>query len=337
MRTKRLLLRLRRLSSNKIYLSNGEFKHTNNKVLINLYMFNRQKYNYLSKLKKIYINKFLKNTGKRNVNINISKRLKSIYKKGIEALKEANRDKYLLIKALNVLENNKDYKIDTFKSLSKHTAKFYKSLLKKSLKKIQLYFLYKQLLYINRSKLNYTYLQSLKIQLENLYNKNVEFNLINLKHFYLNSDILSEAITLKLTKNRRKLLKYLNKIKNKIKIHKKQIFLGEVERSDEYIKAEKNMPSNKDLLERLVINKLKYRHVTGFRLEAKGRLTKRYTASRSISKLRYKGNLLDLDSSHRGLSSVMLRGNLKSNVQYTKLNSKTRIGSFGIKGWVSSN
>jgi hypothetical protein len=28
---------------------------------------------------------------------------------------------------------------------------------------------------------------------------------------------------------------------------------------------------------------------------------------------------------------------LSSNLQYTKLNSKTRIGSFGIKGWISSN
>jgi hypothetical protein len=106
------------------------------------------------------------------------------------------------------------------------------------------------------------------------------------------------------------------------------------ENSNVKIEAKKNMSSvfNKELLEYLVINNLKYRHVTGFRLEAKGRLTRRYTASRSISKLRYKGNLLDIDSSYRGLSSVMLKGNLKSNVQYTKLRSKTRIGSFGIKG-----
>jgi hypothetical protein len=330
MRTKRLLLRLRRLSSNKVYLSNGEFKHTNNKVSINLYVFNRQKYNYLSRLKNIYINNFLKETTK--INVNITRRLKSIYKKGIESLKQANSDKYLLIKALNMVENNKNYKVDTFKSLSKYTAKFYKSLLRKSLKKIQIYFLYKQLLYINRSKLNYTYLQSLKRHLESLYNKNVEFNLINLKRFYLNSDILSETITLKLTKNRRKLLRYLNKIKNKIKIHKKKIFLGKIENSNVKIEAKKNMSSNKDLLKSFVINNLKYRHVTGFRLEAKGRLTRRHTASRSISKLRYKGNLLDIDSSYRGISSVMLKGNLKSNVQYTKLNSKTRIGSFGIKG-----
>jgi hypothetical protein len=32
---------------------------------------------------------------------------------------------------------------------------------------------------------------------------------------------------------------------------------------------------------------------------------------------------------------VLLKSNLKSNLQYTKLKSKSRIGSFGIKGWVS--
>jgi hypothetical protein len=32
----------------------------------------------------------------------------------------------------------------------------------------------------------------------------------------------------------------------------------------------------------------------------------------------------------------MLRGNLGSNVQYTNLKSKTLIGSFGLKGWISS-
>lgn len=52
MRTKKLLLRLRRLSSNKYYISSGGFKHTNNKVCINLYVFNRQKNNYLLSLKK---------------------------------------------------------------------------------------------------------------------------------------------------------------------------------------------------------------------------------------------------------------------------------------------
>ena len=72
--------------------------------------------------------------------------------------------------------------------------------------------------------------------------------------------------------------------------------------------------------------------MTGFRFEAKGRLTKRHTASRSVSKNKYKGNLLNIESTFGGLSSVLLKGNLDSNLQYTKLNNKTNIGSFGIKG-----
>ena len=84
-------------------------------------------------------------------------------------------------------------------------------------------------------------------------------------------------------------------------------------------------------MQRYIINDLKYKNVTGFRLEAKGRLSRRYTASRSVRKLRYNGNLLNFESSYKGLSSVILKGNLKSNIQYTKLNSKTRIGNLWYK------
>jgi hypothetical protein len=52
LRTKIIRNKHRRLTSSKIYLSKGEFKHTNNKVIITLYTFNRQKNNYILKLKK---------------------------------------------------------------------------------------------------------------------------------------------------------------------------------------------------------------------------------------------------------------------------------------------
>lgn len=325
-RTKRLLLRLRRLSSNRIYLSNGEFKHKNNSVLVNIYIFNRQKNNYLSKLKNIYLNKFF--TKKKNINANYIKTLRSILMKGFESLSEINKDKYLLIKILDIVKKNRNYKIKTFKELSSYTGLFYKNVLNLTMKKLRLYFLYKQLIYVNKSKLNYTYLRLLKKHLETLFNKNVEFNLINLKRFYLNSDILSESVKLKLTRNKRKMRKILNKLKDKVKIYKKKIFLNDV--------TQKKI-DNKLLLRNIIINNLKYKHTTGFRLEAKGRLSRRYTASRSVFKLKYKGNLLNLDSSFRGISSIILKGNLKSNIQYTNLKSKTRIGSFGIKGWVSGN
>src|SRR6202020_2776754 len=205
-----------------------------------------------------------------------------------------------------------------YKGLSKYIIFFYKKLIKKSLDKYLLHKYYQQLVFINKSKFNYNYLQFLKI-----YNKNVEFNLVNLRRFYLNSDILSESITIKIRKNRRKLLKYLNTLKRKVKVrNKKNIFYQSI----------LNKLNNKKYLEEVVLRNIKYKHVTGFRLETRGRLTRRYTASRSVSKLRYKGNLLNIDSSYRGLSSVLLKGNQKSNLQHTKLKSKTRIGSFGIKG-----
>jgi hypothetical protein len=75
--------------------------------------------------------------------------------------------------------------------------------------------------------------------------------------------------------------------------------------------------------------------MAGVRLEAKGRLTRRFTASRSIFKIKWKGSLKNIDSSYKGLSSVILKGHVKSNVQYSLVKSKTRNGAFGLKGWIS--
>ena len=74
--------------------------------------------------------------------------------------------------------------------------------------------------------------------------------------------------------------------------------------------------------------------MAGVRLEAKGRLTRRFTASRSVFKIKWKGTLKNIDATYRGLSSAILRGNIKSNVQYSIINSKTRNGAFGLKGWI---
>ena len=226
---------------------------------------------------------------------------------------------------IDILESyTKNKQIIDYKYLSKYIILFYKKLIKKSLDKYLLYKYYQQLVFINKSKFNYNYLQFLKIYLEKIYNKNVEFNLVNLRRFYLNSDILSESITIKIRKNRRKLLKYLNTLKRKVKVRNKKNIYQPI--------LNKLNSINKEYLEEVILKNIKYKHVTGFRLETRGRLTRRYTASRSVSKLRYKGNLLNIDSSYRGLSSVLLKGNQKSNLQHTKLKSKTRIGSFGMKG-----
>jgi hypothetical protein len=97
-----------------------------------------------------------------------------------------------------------------------------------------------------------------------------------------------------------------------------------------------NKIDKSNLLLDFVLNNLKHKNMAGIRLEAKGRLTRRFTASRSVFKVKWRGSLKNIDSSYRGLSSIMLRGHVKSNVQYSLVNSKTRNGAFGIKGWISS-
>jgi len=94
----------------------------------------------------------------------------------------------------------------------------------------------------------------------------------------------------------------------------------------------KNSKRKKRNIKQTAISVIRYKRILGARLEVKGRLTKRFTAARSLSKSKYKGNLTDIDSSYLGLSSVFLKGNLKSNVQYAKSKGVTRIGSFGLKG-----
>jgi len=353
-RTGRLALKFRRLSSNKIYISNGEFKHTNGKVIINLYLFNRQKNNYLLAIRKLRseiasfeksskLKKGLNNKKSLHKTIDNKKslykilrksfyqKLKAIKSEGLSTLERFDKEKYFLIGRLK-----KDGKRTINNYIDIYTKNFYKNFINKSLLKIQFYMYYLQLNYINNTKYKYTYLQYLKEQLYKLYNKQVEFNLIDLKRFYLNSDVLSESITKKITRNRKNIRRYLKKLENKVKINTNISFIHKHvinNKQDE----KKDLTVNNELLKKTIIKNLKYKDITGFRLEAKGRLTRRYTASRSMSIIKYKGNLLNIDSSIKGLSSVLLKGNLKSNVQFTKLSSKSRIGSFGIKGWVSGN
>ena len=99
-----------------------------------------------------------------------------------------------------------------------------------------------------------------------------------------------------------------------------------------------NIPLNNDLISkpisyksRIVFYYLKHKIISGMKLQGTGRLTKRLTASRSISKYIGKGSLKNRTSSYNGLSAVVLRGYVKSNIQYVNINSYNRIGTYGIK------
>ena len=328
-RKEKLRRRLRKLSTNKIFISNGEFKHTNDKVNITLYVYNRQKLNYLLKLKKKYIRLFKK--------ARFTKKLKLIKNIGSNILKKQQIQNKILT---NVLPNYSSilYSVQNI---------YYKKFLKKSLKRLKFYMYYKQLLYINKAKYENSYLQGLISLIKIILKKNIEFNIINLKYFYYNSDIFTQPLILKLRK-KRKLLKYLKTLVRKVKIKKVNLnerskyffdFNNLININSKNIIKSTNVNDNSSekkinshYLKKVILNKIKYKRISGIRIEAAGRLTKRYTASRSQHKVNYSGNLINAYSSIKGYPSTIIRGNFKPNLQYTKLNSKSRIGSFGIKG-----
>ena len=170
--------------------------------------------------------------------------------------------------------------------------------------------------------------------LSKIYAKKIEFNLVNLEYLHLNSDILSESIIIKLRNRKNRLLKVLKTSLNMVKLpysNKLNLKLN----LNNLVLNKTNSINENNIIEN-ILNNIKHKSICGVRLEATGRLSRRLTAARSIFKFKYKGSLKNIDSSYKGFSSVVLRGNVKSNIQYTNINSKTRNGSFGIKGWVSS-
>ena len=331
LRSSRLRRRNRKLSTNKIFLSEGEFKHTNDKVNITLYVYNKQKLNYLSKLRKRYTRLFNK--------VRFIKKLQLIRTQGMNILsQQQNKSKTLT----NVLPqyNSKVFKIQNI---------YYKTFIKKSIKRLKYYMYYKQLLYINKAKFENSYIQGLIDLIKKIYKKNIEFNIINLKYLYFNSDIYTQPMVLKLRK-KRELLWYLRELVKKAKIKKvnlngrskyyfnlENLFnINNIDTTNNLLnKLMQYNKKNSDNLKKLILDDIKYKRVSGVRLEAAGRLTKRYTASRSQYKFKYKGNLANTYTTIQGYPSSLIRGNEKPNLQYTKLNSKSRIGSFGVKGWVS--
>lgn len=293
-----------------------------------MYVYNKQKKILSNKLENIFVYCLLK------------ERIKLIEEQNIKIKNQIKGEKFL-IGCNKFLE-------DIFEI---YEDQRYKDFILKSLEKEILTIYIKQLLHFNKSKFENTYLNVLNNILKKIYNKEIEFNIINIKYMHLNSDILTQFIILKLKRRKNYILKVLKNFFKSIKmssLNKITLtnFIG-IKLKKNFIKNvnffNKNYKDNinktlfnvfllkKDKLN-LVLNSLKYKYINGLRLEAKGRLSKRRIASKSIFKFKYKGSLKNIDSSYKGLSTVILRGHLKPNIQYTKLNSKTRNGSFGIKG-----
>ena len=337
-RSLRLRLKLKRLSTNKIFVSKAQLKHTNSKIILTLYVYNEKERYLLSKLDKSNPVKLLGDK-------NFLTRIMLIKLQGMNIIKQIREER--------LLQNQKAVKsiADKYES---YQASLYRSFIKRSLRKERLNLKYLRLLYLIRSKLKNSSLSSFSELVNNIYGKKVELNIVNLKYIHLNSDIFLQSIDAKLKNKKNKLLKVL---KNSLSLIKLPIFNKSTGTNNTYLLNKmstvfdemlyRNKDSLQILIEKMlnvdqnksvesiqysVVNSLKYKLINGVRLEASGRLSRRFTAARSVFKFRYKGSLKNIDSSYSKSSSVLLRGHLKSNLQYTKVSSKTRNGSFGLKG-----
>jgi len=293
------------------------------------------------------------------------RKINYISSKGLRILKKARKNKNFLLKTLKW--NNKNF--------INYETKYYKNFINKSYRKEILYLYYVKMLSLNNNKFKNWFILGLKRIISKIYQKKVEFNFVNLKYLHLNSDIFSESIAIKLRNRENRLLKVLKKalklVKlpslNKISFYDKKNNSKSAFALNKYhtlnINSYISMFKDKDILHELlykifphymdkiesaiysqrknslqenILNSTKHKNIYGVRLEATGRLSRRLTASRSVFKLKYKGSLKNIDSSYKNLSTVMLRGNTKSNIQLTKISNKTRNGAFGLKGWISS-
>ena len=324
--------RLRSYSLNKIYASKAEIKHTNNKAILTVYVYNREK---ISLLKKIKI-------------------LKKVFYKNVQSLIIKNKQIFGFYN-----QNPEDYNLIYNKSIK---ALLYKNLI--LLRK------YKLRLSLNKYKFEEKLLYKLKNFIVKFYNKKVEFNIVNIRSIVFHSDFFTKILTSKILNRKANILSRMDTILNKVvlpkvnriveKNYKKQKDLNLLENKYKYLNISfilnnnnlsevlnklyynmiiddynRNLNKNYFRIYEIIFNSINYKNMGGVRLEAKGRLTKRYRADRAIFKVRWKGGLKNIDSSYKGLSSVNMRGYAKPNLDYSIFTSKRRIGAFAVKGWIS--
>lgn len=335
-----------RYSANRVYTGKPELEHTNSKLLITLAIYNKKKAFFEHKLRRfIMLIKFWKIViaGRKvfipyykNRLVHVLKRNFFVFNKWNIAFFKENTSLFgQLLKKNGTKFNFYNYVPMIKKSRAAHLHSFYKIANRYNRKLKKIVKLEKNLVNYTKNIHFNTFLSTslgltwknlgLTSLVEKLFSKNIEMNLFEKKAVHLNSDAFSSAVALKLRDRKNNVVRVLRKaVVQRVKIADLHTL----------ITFDDNMET---LNKNNVINNIKQQVVSGVRFEASGRLTRRLTAMRAVFKYRYAGSLKNIRSSFNNESSTVLRGYLKSNLQHSLINSKTRNGTFGLKGWVSSH
>lgn len=364
--SKIIKLKRKRKHLRKVYLSNAEIKHTNNKAIITLYTLNREK-NILRK-KYLAINGKLSRYLIRQSYKFYKKNLFRFYKSLNKAL--IHKNKYMftsdIIRKKSFLKYKLDYLNKFLKLKHLYLRKIWSVLLRnysRNYLSLSLLRKYDLLYSLNQYKFNkLKLLPILSNILRKITGKKIEYNIINLKHFAQHPDIFTNIVSLKLRKHKINVLNSIYSIINRAPlapfnaIKEKSVSKG-WNNPDPYLQKYRDLkiishiegPTNnlQELLQNnysntkkeignIVLNSIRYKNISGIKLQVSGRLTKRYRADRAISSLKWRGGLKNIDASYKRMTTVLFRGNQNSNVLYSWSKSKRRIGSFAVKGWIGT-
>jgi hypothetical protein len=230
--------------------------------------------------------------------------------------------------------------------------------------------------YFEYYKRNNNNLLALKNVFFKIFFKRIYFNIVNLKYWNLDSKIMADIITTKLVDRTKNVLKVLkrsissrptfNLVPTILKLKENNnstMFAFDRTKNDFFFSRSINRLKSRNIGYKLVLNerkqnnKISNHHILfvsnkyknnllldnlqnkwkiGTKLQAKGRITKRKTAQRSLSKIKYVGTLKNILSSYGGISTSLSRGIVKSNLHNFNNNNHSANGSFGIKVSISS-
>ena len=205
---------------NRILLGRAELKHSNDKVIVTIYVYNIIKKYLINKINKIpAVFKLKLDSSSKNdrliEEINIAK--SHFTNKTCKAstyintkLNEKKKSFYLLNKSNNVITDVKTYQ-----------KRYMKSYIRKFLRKEIVALFFKQMLMFHKNKFEEKYVLLLANQVSRIFTKKVEFNFVNLKHLYLDSYIFSNALVIKmkkLAKMKKSFLKGVKRFLNMFKV-----------------------------------------------------------------------------------------------------------------------
>lgn len=357
-KTKFLYLRRRRNLLKRIFVSEADIKYTANKANITLYTVNKEKKSLRNKYMKL----------KTFITMRLFKRYAFFYKYYQNKLNDCfhkSKRPFWISKFMDPKEltKNKFNQLRWFLMLNNLILKkIWTTLIQRKLKKYWSYLRKHELLFsLNQFKFNKSIMLSkLAYLLERILGKKVHFNIINLKSISYHPDILTEVITLKAKKNllsispilKRMINKTMfpvdSKVQDKSKVQsfdKLDIFknkykdlkiISHINKDNFSTLLNTIFNENTETMHKKIFHSIGYKNLSGIRLKASGRLTRRFRADRAKQFLNWKGGLKNIDSSFKQLSAVTFRGNSNANVRYSLNTSKRRIGSFAVKGWISA-